>query len=205
MGNEQVEQAIAIVIDPGAAGAEADARMQQAGFFRDIGKAALAVVVEQNVLAPAGNKNVVEAVVIVIADGNAEGPEAGTAEAGLCGNVLKSTVAIVGLEAVGGIGRGGCGAALAGQDDDIHPAVVIVVDESGAAAHGFEDVVDTAFVAKDDGGVETGGLRHFREFRVVGEAGCGAASHGLDSLRGYGPVLRGQRRIQGGECQGGLQ
>ena len=50
--------------------------MQQAGFLGDVRKRAVAVVVEQDVLAPAGDEDVVEAVVIVIADGDARGPDA---------------------------------------------------------------------------------------------------------------------------------
>src|ERR1019366_383748 len=63
MRNEKIQPAIAIVIDPGAARAIARSRMDQPGLLRHVRKRTVAVIVEQNVLAPAGDEDVVEAVV----------------------------------------------------------------------------------------------------------------------------------------------
>ena len=46
--------------------------MQQAGFFSDVRKRAIAVVAVEHVLAPVGEEEVLEAVVVVIADGDGE-------------------------------------------------------------------------------------------------------------------------------------
>src|SRR4051812_29858637 len=94
MIDEKIQMTVAIVIDPRAARAVAHSRMQKAGLFRDIRKRAVAIVVKQNILAPAGNKEVVEPVVVVVAYGNAGRPNA-AAQSGLRGYVFERAVAIV--------------------------------------------------------------------------------------------------------------
>ena len=74
VGDEEIQLAVAIVIDPGAAGSVMRAGMQQARFLGHVGERSVAVVVKQNVLAPAGDEDIVEAVVVVIAHGDAARP-----------------------------------------------------------------------------------------------------------------------------------
>ena len=80
--------AVAVVIDERAAGAPARAFMQQAGGFGDIGESAIAVVAIEDVLAPIRDEEIFEAVVVVIAYGDAGGP-AGSDEPGLSGDIGK--------------------------------------------------------------------------------------------------------------------
>ncbi len=144
-------------------------------FLGDVSEVAFAFVVKQDVLPLAGDEDIVVAVVVVVADGDTSRPNAAS-QAGLRGDVFEGAVAVVVIEPNGGIRGSWRGALpLTGEDDDIHPAVVVVIDESGAAAHGFEHVVDTAFVTVDDGRVESGLLRDVYEAGVPGESGSGSA------------------------------
>src|SRR3954468_16630268 len=59
---------VAIVIEKRAAGAPPRALVQQSGFLRHVRKRPVAVVPVKNVLSPIGDEQVVEPVVIVIAD-----------------------------------------------------------------------------------------------------------------------------------------
>src|SRR5271169_4399493 len=86
--------AVAIVIDESAAGVPALAIRADAGFFRDVGKRSVSVVVEQNIFAERGDVNVVEAIVVVIADANALSPTVMN-KPGFRGDVGERTVAIV--------------------------------------------------------------------------------------------------------------
>ena len=67
---------------------------------------AIALVVEQNILAPGRDEDVVESVVVVIAHGNARRPNA-AAKAGLSGHILERPIAIVVIETDCGFGRVG--------------------------------------------------------------------------------------------------
>src|SRR5207244_4376015 len=72
--HEEVQIAVAVVVDPRATGSVAVPRIPQSRPPRDVREGAVAVVVKQNVLAPAGDEKVVAAVVIVIAYSNAGRP-----------------------------------------------------------------------------------------------------------------------------------
>ena len=69
VADEQVEQTVAIEIEPQGRRAEALPAAEPAR-LRDIDKMALAGILEEPVLADAGDENIGEAVVVVIADGH---------------------------------------------------------------------------------------------------------------------------------------
>ena len=68
VGDEQIEMAVAVVIQKAAARAPARSGSSDSGLFRDVGKRAVTVVVIEHVPAPVGDEQIVEAVVVVIAD-----------------------------------------------------------------------------------------------------------------------------------------
>ena len=199
VGNEQIELPVAIVIDPGAACGEAIGGTppggQQAGLFGDIGERAVAVVVEQNVLAPAGNEDIVKAVVIVISNGDAGGPE-GACQTRFFRRIRKSAVAVVMVQADGGP-FGSIFEAAPGEDDDIEPAVVVVIEEGCTTAHGFEDVVCVVGVAIDNGGMEPGGAGDVGEAGMKGFAGRLARGSRRDFTRSHAAVLCAGKRQDG--------
>src|SRR5258707_731724 len=92
--------AVAIVVDESTAGVPTLAAPGDAGFFADVAERTVAVVVVENIFSKVGNEEVVEAVVIVVADADALSP-AGMKKAGFGGNVGESAVAIVLEEMIG--------------------------------------------------------------------------------------------------------
>src|SRR5262249_42286441 len=133
VGDEKVEVAVAIVVDEGAAGVPALAGPRDTGPFRDVSEGAVAIVVIEDVFAEVGDEQVLEAVVVVIANANALSP-AGVDETGFDRDVGKGAVAIV-LEQMTGGGLAGGKAFEAGavDEEDVKPAVVVVVVESEGA------------------------------------------------------------------------
>src|SRR4029077_18972021 len=105
----------------------------------DVGKSAIAIVVEEMALADSGNENVVEAVVVVVADGDSESEER-NAEAGLARHVGEGAVMIVVVELQRGRAVFGmAGPVLAVDEQDVGKPVVVVIDERAAGAHGFRE------------------------------------------------------------------
>ncbi len=104
--DDQVEFAVAIIIDPGGAGREF-VRSPQSRGLGHIGEGAVAVVVEEMALAERGDEEVVEAVVIVIADGNSQA-EHGNGEPGFASDIGESAVVIVVVELQRGCGALAC-------------------------------------------------------------------------------------------------
>jgi hypothetical protein len=142
VGDKEVEMAVAVVVEKCASGAKAIASVQQAGFGRHIGKCAVAVVAVEAVVAVVGEEQVLEAVVVVVADADAHSP-AGIGESGFGGHIGKRAVAVVVIEPVAGARRSAF-ERTAAEQEDVHPAVVVVVEEGASAAHRFHDVGDLA-------------------------------------------------------------
>ena len=138
VGDEKVQQAVTIAFDEGASGGVANARLQEAGLLCHVSEGAVAVVAVKAVLAVVGDEKVVEAIVVVIADADAHGP-ARIGKPGFLGDVGEGAIAVVFVQAIAGSGRNTV-QATAGEQEDIHPAIVVVVDEGATRAHDLEDV-----------------------------------------------------------------
>ena len=85
---------------------------------------------------PTGDEEIFEPVVVVIAHGHA-GEPALAGQAGLFGHVGEGAVAIVLVQAVGGARRSAIPAA-AGEQQNVQPAIVVIIEERSAAADGFQ-------------------------------------------------------------------
>ena len=70
--NEKIDAAVAIVIGPSCARAEAAAR--HSSFFGHIFKFAVAQIVIERVAAESGHVNILQAVVVVVSNGHAHAP-----------------------------------------------------------------------------------------------------------------------------------
>jgi hypothetical protein len=138
VGDEQIQQPVVVVIDPGGgyrphflAGVSAAAH---AGLRRHIGKRAIAVVVEELVAVDVGDEDVGPAVVIIVADGNAHAVT-GAGQPGLFGDVGERQVAVVVEQAVAELravlGEPGHGAAV--DEVDIEQAVAVVIEQATPA------------------------------------------------------------------------
>ena len=120
---------------------------------------------KQNVLTPAGDEQVVKAVVIVIAHRDAGRPGA-AAEAGLSRDVLECAVAVVAIKPDRRLRGGRPGAAAAGQHHDVQPAIVVVIHKRRAASHGFQNVIGSALVAVDHRRMQARRVSHIHKFCV---------------------------------------
>ena len=94
VADEKIEVAVPVVIEKRAARAPAALLLAKPGFLRDIGKRAVSVVVEENVVAPETAKQVVPSIVVVVADADA-GLPAGAAQSRLLRDIGKRAVAVV--------------------------------------------------------------------------------------------------------------
>jgi len=177
IGDEQVKMAIAIVIDKSATGAPARLVVEQAGVFGDIGEGAVTIVAEQDVLAEIGAENVVEAVIIIIADADPVGP-ADRVETSFFGDVGESAVAIVFVKAIGGLGRRAVNAGATKQEE-IHPAIIVVVDEGTTTAIGFDDVLVDLIATVNGGVAQASRGGHVDEMGIKWAARGSLTGHGL--------------------------
>src|ERR1700758_2229475 len=86
-----------------------------------------------------GDVDVVVAVIVVIADGASHSVHFDI-EAGLAGDIREGSVVIVVIE--GGVGIAGfvAGPVHGVDEENVLPAVVVIVDEAGSAAHGFRKI-----------------------------------------------------------------
>ena len=146
-GDEEVEVAVAIVIGEGAAGIPARNFLKQTSRLGDIGEGAVSIIAVEHVLAPIGDEQVFEAIVVVVAYAHRRRP-AVAPEAGFLSYVRECAVAIVLVEPVSGV-RGVVEATAAGEED-VEPAIVIVIEERGAAADGFDNIGFVIVGAVDD-------------------------------------------------------
>ena len=115
-------------------------------------KRSVAVVSIETILSEVSTEDVIEAVVVVVADANAICP-ADRLQSCFLRHVGECAVAIVLVEPIGRFRR----IALeprARKQKDIHPAVVVVVDECAATPVGLEDVLLRVHAAVDDGRVQ---------------------------------------------------
>ena len=150
----------------------------QPGFRCDIGEGAVAVVVIQRVAIDAGDKDVFISVVVVIADGDAD-VVAGSGQAGFFGDVGEVALAVVFEEAVVVLRRillqsldvGAVG------EEDVELAVVVVVEDSHAAGHGFGRVALGRLIAVEPeiDGLEGEPNRAFRRLPAGADFGAGFA------------------------------
>src|SRR6202007_2235813 len=93
VAHEKIQLAVAIVIDPRAAAAEMNPGTNEARLPGHICECAVPVVVKQQIAAPTGDEEIVEAVVVVIAHRYAKGPHA-AAQPCMFGYVRERAVAV---------------------------------------------------------------------------------------------------------------
>ena len=145
---KQIEVSVAVVIDKGAARAPAWLIIPQAGFFGYIGECSIAIVAIQLVLSEVGAEKILKTIIVIVSDADAGCP-ANRLQAGLLSHVSEGAVALVFVEPVG-CAEGRAFQASAGKDEQIYPAIIIVINEGAAAAGRFENVFLAFHAAVDD-------------------------------------------------------
>ena len=98
--NEEVEAAVAVVIEKSAARGPARVLVPQASLARHVSEGTVAVVVQQNVVAPEGNEQVHEPIVVVIASADSL-PPADEADSGFLRDVRERPIVLVAVKMAG--------------------------------------------------------------------------------------------------------
>src|ERR1051326_1208761 len=149
--DEQIETAVAIVVEP--SGARGPTLVDLRQLVCDVAESPIAVVVIKAIGLVAGNKKINETVVVVIRGGNAHAVT-NTFETGVFGYVYESsvgfllikTIPILRLRFVGEIVfRHSIFERRAVGEEEIHAPVVVEVEDNDAATHGLEQVLHGCF------------------------------------------------------------
>jgi len=90
------------------------------------------------------------AIVVIVADADTLAP-AGVSETGLFCDIGESAVVIIVIEMARGRSCWGGIEACAVNDEDVRPAVVVVVEDGDARSRGFNDVFFGVYAAENDG------------------------------------------------------
>ena len=104
IGNEQIKVPIPVVVKETASRSPAWLIVPKAGTVGHVGKSSIAVVAIETVLPEVGTKNILESVVVVIADANAGRP-ARCLQASLLRDIGEGSVVIVLVKAISGTRR----------------------------------------------------------------------------------------------------
>jgi hypothetical protein len=115
-------------------------------------------------LSEIGTENILEAVVVVVADANRGGPT-GRSQAGLLGDISECAVAIVLVKPVCRPGGRGI-QANAREEKNIHPPVIVIINESTAAPGGLQNVLLAFYPAIDHRRMEASRGCHIDKMRV---------------------------------------
>src|SRR5262249_25657675 len=135
LANKQVQPPVVVVIEPGSA--RAPPRRSHPRFRRNIGKCTIAIVVIQDAARVLRDVEIRKSIAVVIAYSNTHAIRV-SRHTGLGGHVGESAVPVVVVKGIAQrLFRGEKVALPAVDQIDIHPAVVVVVDESAAGTHGF--------------------------------------------------------------------
>jgi hypothetical protein len=165
---------VAVIVDESAAGAPCFARACDAGFLADVGECSVAIVVIKDILAVVSDVQILETIVVIVADTGALAP-ASVREAGFLSDIGEGAVVVVAVEMI--CGSFVCSEAAvelcAVDDEDIGPAVVIVVEDRDASAGGFDDVFFRGDAAEGVGHCEAGSFCDVYEIRErLGSGSC---------------------------------
>ena len=146
----QIELAIKVVVEERAAGVPADCIRFQPSRFRDVFECPIAFVVIKHAVTVISDEQVLVAIVVVIADASALSPSH-LSQAGFLRDIHEMHVSDIAIKMAGGI----LAATLAvhgGRIDqqNVHQAIVVEIENRNPVAGGFEDV---AFVVRISGNI----------------------------------------------------
>ena len=147
------------------------------GLPGDVGEGAITGVVVKHVLTPISDEQVFKPVVVVIADANTGRPTR-TEQTGFCRHIGEGAIPVGLVQAVRGAFRSGLESCPA-EDENVEPAVIIVIEQGASAAHRFHDVVLSGNAAIDGGRMQAGRFRH------IGESGEKRNAGGFTPRRGF--------------------
>ena len=153
--------AVAVVINKRAACAVARCRMQQPGLSGHVREGPVTVVAIKAVLSVISKEEIFKAVVVVIAYANSLRP-ACIQQAGFGSHICKCAVAVVLVEPVAGVGRSVLKSTPT-KDEDIHPTIVVVIEEGAARGHGLDNVGEVINITVHHGLVQARSVSHIHK------------------------------------------
>ncbi len=146
LADEQIEPAVVVVIEPDRAGTPAWSRDTR--FLRHVGEGAVAIVVIEDAASVLRNVEVWEAISVVIPHRNTHAI-ATPSHAGFLRHVGECAVAIVAIQRVAQGMRRLVEIAFAAVDEvNVHPAVIVVIEEGTSRAAGFWQVFFRGFAGR---------------------------------------------------------
>jgi hypothetical protein len=154
--HEEVQPAVAVVVEEGAAGPPSRPRVAQSRADGDVLERPVSAVVVEVVLSPVAHEQVHVPVVVVVARARALSPAA-LGEARLLRDVLERPIALVAVEVVRGLlARREPFERRPVNEKDVEPPVSVVVEEGDAAPRRLEQVLVRLSASEHGHRVETG-------------------------------------------------
>src|SRR6266498_792517 len=136
--DKEIELAVVVIVEPNGAGGPA--WRGHTGLLAHIRKRPISTVMIEDVSSVAGNVKILPAVAIVITRGHAH-TEASPCHAGFLGDVGECSIVIIMIKRVlerfcrsKKIGRSAI------DEVDIHPTIVVIIEEGASATDGFRQM-----------------------------------------------------------------
>src|SRR5216684_8249348 len=141
---------VAVVVEECTSGAPTAGRIGHARRTGHIRERSVTVVAVEDVLAPVGDEQIVEAVIVIVAHTYAASPTR-LQQACPLGHIREAAVPVVFEESIAGA-RGSVGETGPGEQKNIEPAVVVEVEKGATTTESFDDVIfAVAFTVDCDG------------------------------------------------------
>src|SRR5258708_4955876 len=161
---EQIEVPIAVVVEETASRTPSRLLVPKTGGLGHVGKRSISVVAIETILPKIRAEDVLESVIVVVADTDSGGPSH-RLQPGLFRHIGKSTVAVV-LEKAIGCARRISVQASPRKKKNSHPPVVVVFDESTATAGRPQNIFLIFNTAVDNRGMQACGRCNVHEMCV---------------------------------------
>ncbi len=192
VGNEQIQVAVAIIIEKSTSGSPAKISfVQQPRLTRNIRKRTVSVVSVEHILTVIRDEDVFETIVVIVTNSYPARPTRAQ-QAGLLRDIGKCAVSIVFVQAVAGFWND-LVHALTAEHENIQPAIVVIIEEGNTAAHSLNDVVLMLEAAVDDGRRKPSLCGNIGEVRKKRDTGGLASGHWLH-IAGSDALTQSQRR-----------
>jgi hypothetical protein len=157
---------IPIIIYEGASGSPATfvLRKGEAGLFRDVGKRTIAVVAIKFILSKIRAEEIFESVVVIVAYADGVSPS-NMVQTGFVSDISEGSITVIFVKTVGGTGR--CPVEpFAGKKKDVHPSIIVVVNECTPAAISLKDVFFMVYSPVNDWRRQPGTFPDVDEMRI---------------------------------------
>ena len=137
VAHEKIQMAIAVVVEKATARPPLPSRSRNARLLGYVGESSVAVIAVENVAAPVANEQVVESIIVEVANAATLAPSR-MRESSLPGDVGEGAVAVVAEQIARRLCRSlGALKVRAIHQEDVQPAIVVVIEQGDAGTHFF--------------------------------------------------------------------